>query len=197
MENVSRIIYILGLVTLMELFMLSSLPESNYVSVALLTITWMMAFLCVFVVGEVTARGKENLFIYRKAPRGESRLIRARVVQGCVVVQPVAAVSALIVLVPSNIPWTEAIVLTMAVVAVATAYVIMSIGLFLLSPAFSEKPSEMIGNAISVLVISFLLYVLCIAAFGESWGLLALLLMSSGIGSMLLLAGSRKIKAIE
>jgi hypothetical protein len=197
LENLSRIIYILGLVILMELFMLGSLPEGNYVSVALLTITWMMAFLCVFVVGEVTARGKENLFIYRKAPQGESRLIRARIVQGCVVVQPVAAVSALIVLVPSNIPLAEATVLTLAVVAIATAYVVMSIGLFLLSPAFSEKPGEMIGNAIAVLAISFILYVLCIAIYGEPWGLLALVLMSSSLGSILLLAGSLKIKAIE
>jgi hypothetical protein len=73
----------------------------------------------------------------------------------------------------------------------------MSIGLFLLSPAFSEKPMEMIGNAISILAISFFLYIICIVAFGEPWGLLALLLLSSGIGSMLLVVGSRKIKSIE
>ena len=197
LENVSRIIYILGLVILMELFMLSSLPKGNYVSLALLTITWMMAFLCVFVVGEVTARGKENLFIYRKAPRGESRLIRARIIQGCIVVQPVAALSALIVLIPSGVSLIDLTVLTLVVVAIASAYVVMSIGLFLLSPAFSEKPTEMIGNAISVLAISFMLYVLCIAAFGEPWGLLALLILSSVIGSVLLLAGSRKIRSIE
>ena len=197
LENVSRIIYILGLVTMMELFMLSSLPKGNYVSLALLTITWMMAFLCVFVVGEVTARGKENLFIYRKAPKGESRLIRARIMQGSIVVQPVAAVSALIVLIPSNVPWMEVVVLTLAVVGIATAYVIMSIGLFLLSPAFSEKPGEMIGNAVSVLAISFILYILCIGAFGEPWGLLALLVLSSVIGSLLLAAGSHKIRTIE
>jgi hypothetical protein len=197
LENVSRIIYILGLVIMMELFMLSSLPKGNYVSLALLTITWMMAFLCVFVVGEVTARGKENLFVYRKAPKGESRLIRARIVQGFIVVQPVAAISSLIVLVPSEVPWIDALVLTLAVVAIASAYVVMSIGLFLLSPAFSEKPTEMIGNAISVLAISFLLYIFCIAAFGEPWGLLALLLFSSAIGSALLFAGGRKIRSIE
>jgi len=197
LENISRVIYILGLVSMMELFMLSSLPQGDYVSIALLTITWMMAFLCVFVVGEVTARGKDNLFIYRKAPRGESRLIRARIMQGCIVVQPVAAISALIVLVPSSVPWMDTILLTLAVVAIATAYVIMSIGLFLLSPSFSERPMEIIGNAISVLAISFFLYVICIVAFGEPWGLLALLLLSSGIGSILLMAGSRKIKSIE
>jgi hypothetical protein len=197
LENISRVIYILGLVSMMELFMLSSLPQGDYVSIALLTITWMMAFLCVFVVGEVTARGKDNLFIYRKAPRGESRLIRARIMQGCIVVQPVAAISALIVLVPSSVPWMDTILLTLAVVAIATAYVIMSIGLFLLSPSFSERPMEAIWNAISVLAISFFLYVICIVAFGEPWGLLALLLLSSGIGSILLMAGSRKIKSIE
>jgi len=197
LENISRIIYILGLVSMMELFMLSSLPQGNHVSIALLTITWMMAFLCVFVVGEVTARGKDNLFIYRKAPGGESRLIGARIIQGCIVVQPVAAISALIVLIPSKFPLVDTIVLTIAIVAIATAYVIMSIGLFLLSPAFSEKPIEMIGNAISILVISFFLYVVCMVVFGETWGILALLLLSLGIGSILLMVGSRKIKSIE
>jgi len=197
MENLSRVIYILGLVVMMEAFILGSLPQGNYVSVSLLTITWMMAFLCVFVVGEVTARGKENLFVYRKAARGESRLVLGRVIQGCIVVQPVAAVSALIVLLPSNVPLLDVALLTLAVVAIATAYVVMSIGLFLLSPAFSEKPSEMVGNAISVLVISFFLYVVCIVAYGEPWGILALLLFSSCIGSILLMAGARRIKSIE
>jgi uncharacterized membrane protein len=157
----------------------------------------MMAFLCVFVVGEVTARGKDNLFIYRKAAKGESRLIRARVMQGCIVVQPVAALSALIVLIPSEVPLSDVIILTLAVVSIATAYVLMSIGLFLLSPAFSEKPSEMIGNAISILVISFFLYIICMVMFGEPWGILALLFLSSCAGSILLYAGSRKIKAVE
>jgi len=197
MENLSRVIYILGLVVMMEAFILGSLPQGNYVSVSLLTITWMMAFLCVFVVGEVTARGKENLFVYRKAPKGESRLVLGRVIQGCIVVQPVAAVSALIVLLPSNLPLLDVALLTLAVVAIATAYVVMSIGLFLLSPAFSEKPSEMVGNAVSVLVISFFLYVVCIVAYGEPWGILALLLFSSCIGSVLLMAGARRIKSIE
>ncbi len=107
MENLSRVIYILGLVVLMEIFLLGSLPPGNYNSIALLTISWMMAFLCVFVVGEVTTRGKDNLFVYRKAPKGETRLVWARVVQGWLVVLPVAGISALVVLVPSDTPWQE------------------------------------------------------------------------------------------
>lgn len=197
LENISRIIYILGLVALMELFILSSLPKGNYISISLLTISWMMAFLCVFVVGEVTARGKDNLFVYRKAPRGESRLIKARVMQGCLVVQPVAAISALIVLVPGNVGLLETIALTLAMIGIATAYVVMSIGLFLLSPAFSEKPSEIIGNAVTILTLSFFLYIICIVMFGEPWGILALFLLSSAIGSVMLALGSRKIRSIE
>ena len=197
LENLSRVIYIIGLVALMELFILSSLPKGNYVSISLLTISWMMAFLCVFVVGEVTARGKDNLFVYRKAPGGETRLILARIMQGCLVVQPVAVVSALIVLLPAGLDLWSIVWMTCALLAVATAYVVMSIGLFLLSPAFSERPSEMVGNAIAILVISFLLYVMCILLYGEPWGILALVLFSSAIGSILLYAGSRKIRTIE
>ena len=92
---------------------------------------------------------------------------------------------------------TDVVLLTLAVVGTASAYVVMSIGLFLLSPAFSEKPSEMIANAISVLEMSFLLYIICIAALGEAWGMLALFFSSTAIGGVLLAAGSRKIKSIE
>jgi hypothetical protein len=197
MENLSRVIYIIGLVVLMELFLLNSLPPGNYIGIALLTISWMMAFLCVFVVGEVTARGKDNLFIYRKAPHGERRLIWARVVQGWLVVQPVAAISALVVLVPSDIPWGEVMSYTIALVGISSAYVVMSIGLFLLSPAFSERPSETIGNALAVLIISFVLYVLCLVLFGDPWGIWALVVVSWTFGLAMLAAGSRKIRRVE
>lgn len=197
LENVSRVIYILGLVVLMELFILSSLPRGNYVSIALLTVSWMMAFLCVFVVGEVTARGKENLFVYRKAPGGETRLVLARVVQGCLVVQPISAMSAVIVLLPSGVSFWQGASLTFALIWVSTAYVMMSIGLFLLSPAFSERPSEMIGNAVSILAISFFLYVLCVVLYGQTYGIWALALMSTAIGSVMLFLGNKKIRAVE
>ncbi len=197
MENLSRVIYILGLVVLMEIFLLGSLPPGNYNSIALLTISWMMAFLCVFVVGEVTTRGKDNLFVYRKAPKGETRLVWARVVQGWLVVLPVAAISALVVLVPSNTTWQEVGAYTLALVAISGAYVLMSIGLFLLSPAFSDRPSETIGNAIAVLVISFLLYVICLVLFGDPMGIWALVIASWVLGLALLAAGGRKIRRVE
>jgi hypothetical protein len=197
MENLSRVIYVVGLVVLMELFLLDSLPSENYASVALLMISWMMAFLCVFVVGEVTARGKDNLFVYRKAPHGETRLIWARVVQGWLVVQPVSVVSALVVLLPAGLPWQQLISYILAVVAISSAYVLMSIGLFLLSPAFSDRPSKTIKNALSVLAISFLLYVLCLALFGDPQGIWALVVLSWALGMILLTAGGRKIRTVE
>jgi hypothetical protein len=197
MENLSRVIYIIGLVVLMELFNLNSLPPGNNTSMALLPISWMMAFLCVFVVGEVTSRGKDNLFVYRKAPRGETRLIWARVVQGWLVVLPVAAISALVVLIPSDIAWGEVALYTMALVGISSAYVVMSIGLFLLSPAFSERPSETIGNVLVVLTISLFLDVICLILFGDIWGICALVLVSWIVGLAFLAAGSRKIRRVE
>jgi len=197
MENLSRVIYIIGLVVLMELFNLNSLPPGNNTGMALLPISWMMAFLCVFVVGEVTSRGKDNLFVYRKAPHGETRLIWARVAQGWLVVLPVAAISALVVLIPSGITWGEVALYTMALVGISSAYVVMSIGLFLLSPAFSERPSETIGNVVVVLTISLFLDVICLILFGEIWGICALVLVSWILGLAFLAAGSRKIRRVE
>lgn len=197
LENLSRIIYILGLVVMMEVFMLSSLPPGNYVTLALLTASWLMAFLCVFVVGEVTARGKDNLFIYRKAPRGETRLVIARVMQGLLVVQPVAALSALVVLLPAGLGLLDVVLLTGWLVAVSSFYVVMSTGLFLLFPAFSEKPMEVLGNAVLMMAISFLLFIFSFALFGEDGGLYALMIASAAIGFSLLIAGWRKLTRLE
>lgn len=197
LENLSRVIYVLGLVVMMEVFMLGSLPPGNYVTLALLTASWLMAFLCVFVVGEVTARGKDNLFIYRKAPGGETRLVLARVMQGLLVVQPVAAASALVVLLPAGLALTEIVALTGWMVAVSSFYVVMSTGLFLLFPAFSEKPMEVLGNAVLMMVISFLLFVFSFALFGEDGGLYALLISSAVLGASFLIVGWRKLTLLE
>jgi hypothetical protein len=86
---------------------------------------------------------------------------------------------------------------TLALVAISAAYVLMSIGLFLISPAFSDRPSETIGNAIAVLVISFFLYVLCLVLFGDPLGIWVLAIVSWGLGLMLLAAGGRKIRRVE
>jgi hypothetical protein len=197
LENLSRIVYILGLVVMMEVFMLGSLPPGNYVTLALLTASWLMAFLCVFVVGEVTARGKDNLFVYRKAPGGETRLVLARVMQGLLVVQPVAALSALVVLLPAGLVVAEIVLLTGWMVVVSSLYVVMATGLFLLFPAFSEKPMEVLGNAVLMMTISFLLFVLSFALFGEEGGLVALMVSSSVLGGALLAAGYLRLRSLE
>lgn len=197
LENLSRVLYVLALVVMVEVFMLGSLPEGDYTVLALLTVSWLMAFLCVFVVGEVTARGKDNLFVYRKAPQGEGKLVRSRVLQGWLVLQPVAAVSALIVLVPGGVRGLELLVLTGWMVWVASAYVMMSTGLFLIFPAFSEKPLEVLGNAVMVMTSSFLLFVLSFALFGQERGLVVLLVASTAIGGSLLALGYHHLRRIE
>jgi len=197
LENLSRIVYILGLVVMMEVFMLGSLPPGNYVTLALLTASWLMAFLCVFVVGEVTARGKDNLFIYRKAPGGEKRLVLARVMQGLLVVQPVAAISALVVLLPAGLPLFDVLMLTGWMIVVSSFYVVMSTGLFLLFPAFSERPLEVLGNAVLMMTISFLLFIFSFAFFGEHGGLYALMVSSAVLGTSFLLMGWRKLTSLE
>jgi len=197
LENLSRIVYILGLVVMMEVFMLGSLPPGNYVTLALLTASWLMAFLCVFVVGDVTARGKDNLFIYRKAPGGEKRLVLARVMQGLLVVQPVAAISALVVLLPAGLPLFDVLMLTGWMIVVSSFYVVMSTGLFLLFPAFSERPLEVLGNAVLMMTISFLLFIFSFAFFGEHGGLYALMVSSAVLGTSFLLMGWRKLTSLE
>ena len=81
--------------------------------------------------------------------------------------------------------------------AVSSFYVIMSIGLFLLFPAFSERPMEVLGNAVLMMVISFLLFIFSFAFFGEHGGLYALMISSAVLGTSFLLLGWRKLTRLE
>lgn len=124
-------------------------------------------------------------------------MVLARVMQGLLVVQPVAAVSALVVLIPAGLGLPEIVLLTGWMVAVSSFYVVMSTGLFLLFPAFSEKPMEVLGNAVLMMAISFLLFIFSFAFFGEEGGLYALLIASAVLGTLFLIMGWRKLVRLE
>jgi len=146
----------------------------------------------VFVVGEVTLRGKEGLFIYRKAPSGVGRLVKARLLHGLLVLVPitVAITAVRTILIPSA---TLISVLTNIgiIVLIVAANVILALGLSLLNPAFTAKSGKFMVNA----MIAPQLGVAILIISRSNWGLYIPMIWIVGI--VFLYLGIRKLSRIE
>ena len=190
-ENLSKIAYVVGLLVLMGVF----LGDYERPTTALGQGIFLLPLLAVFVVGEVTVRGKGNLFIYRKAPSGEGRLVKGRLLQGWLVMVPIAAVYATIssVLVPQT---TFISFLTYAglMVLIVAAYVAFALGLFLLMPVFSEKPADLMANIMIVMMGSIGLFIVSTIVFGLP---LLYVPLSWLVGIVFLYLGKRNLSRIE
>jgi len=105
----------------------------------------------VFVVGEVTLRGKESLFIYRKAPYGVGRLVKARLLQGWLVMLPiVVAITAVRTILLPQTTFISLLTSTGIMVLIVAGYVAFALGLALLNPAFSRKSRSFMVNMMIV-----------------------------------------------
>lgn len=154
-QNLSRIVYVIGILVLINIFF----GETENPRQALLMAQFMLPVLAAFVVGEVTLRGKENLFIFRKAPSGEAKVIKARLIQGWLIVIPISALMAVGTLM--KIPQTPVLSLLEyagLIMVVAAANVAFALGLFLLMPAFTEKSGEFAINIVILSLSSLLLF---------------------------------------
>jgi hypothetical protein len=194
-ENISKVAYMVGLLVLINLFMVDADdPEGSLVMGI-----FIFPFLATFIVGEVTIRGKENLFIYRKAPRGESRLIRGRLMQGVLIVVPIAFLYQSIALLRfSGLEAYEYFGYVGISLAVAAAYVAMALGLFLLMPVFSDKPAELMGNVMIMIVTSMVLFIASVILAPSYWaGMGVLVMMVWILGLVLLALGRKKLNTIE
>lgn len=194
LENISKVGYILGLVFLLAIFF--SRPEDPFGVVILLQ--FMVGFLAAFVVGEVTIRGKEILFIYRKAPYGEKRLVWGRLVQAWLIVAPISFLVTLISLafIP-DLPVTDLLIYPLFMVQLGMAVTAFVLGLFLVQPAFSEKSGEMIINMMGTLFIFFILIILSITYFGILGLVILFIPLSWILAICLLFFGLKKLSQIE
>lgn len=162
LENLSKIAYIVGLIVMMNIFIVGPRVSEDYelgLIMPLMMIQFMFPVLAVFVAGEVTLRGKESLFIYRKTPSGVGRFVKARLLQGWLVVVPVAAVvTALSTGLSSQATFVSLLINVGLGSLIATANVALVLGLFLLMPAFSEKSIKFMLNILIVIFVSIGLF---------------------------------------
>ncbi len=194
-ENISKLGYMVGLLVLINLFLIEGDdPEGTVVMMILL-----LPFLSAFIVGEVTIRGKENLFIYRKAPMGERRLIRGRLLQGLIIVIPIVTVYQVLALMRfPQVPLLHSLAFIGFVLLLAVAFVAMSLGLFLMVPVFSDKPAELMGNVMILMVISFAVFISSLILAPTFQIAAALMIAISWIlGIAFLISGRRKLSNIE
>jgi hypothetical protein len=189
LENLSKIAYVVGLLVLMNIFMFKT--EYAYESMMEMS-PLIFSVLAVFVVGEVTLRGRESLFIYRKVPSGVGRLIRARLLQGWLVVLPItAAITAVRTILLPQTTFVSLLTNTGILTLIVAAYVVFALGLSLLNPAFSTKSGSFMVNMIIVPQTGVALLILT----KSNWGLYLPIIWFIGI--VFLYLGMRKLSKIE
>jgi hypothetical protein len=193
LENLSKIFYMVGLLFLMNILLVGSDLEAG-----LLMPLFILPLLAAFVVGEVTLRGKEALFIYKKTPSGVGRLVKARLLHGWLVVVPItAAITAVSTILSHQTPFA---LLALAILFVS-AIVAFVLGLSLLNPAFSDKSGNYMTNLmITMFAIPNGLFLIPLIVFGLP--LLQTLCyvtipLSWLVGIVVLYLGKRKLSRIE
>jgi hypothetical protein len=201
LENLSKIFYMVGLLVVMNIFLTTpDDPEG-----ALVMLQLILPMLAAFVVGEVTLRGKEALFIYKKTPSGVGRLVKARLLHGWLVVIPIAAVVTAVS--TSLTPQTTFISLLTTVgivILTTTANVAFVLGFFLLNPAFSQKGGNYVLNLMVVMYSQVGLFLVPLIVFGRVFDLglyhaLFYVTVPSSwlVGIVFLYLGKRKLSRIE
>jgi hypothetical protein len=154
LENLSRLVYILGLLALINIFLIEGSSDPGD---ALIMGVFLFAFLAVLVVGQVAMGGKESVFIHKKAPSGISRLVKARLIQSWLVAVPIGVVvTAISLLQVPQITFLTLIGYTGLMAQLIAANVVLALGLALLRPEFSENAREqMIGLMVNAQIALF------------------------------------------
>jgi hypothetical protein len=154
LENLSWIIYAVGLVVLIRIFI--SDPSSEPVDQLVFLSELAIPFLAAFVVGTVS-RGKGTIFLFKKSPFGIGKFVKARLVQSWLVAVPIAA--ALIVVFTILLPQIslESLVINIVWGSLRTlALVNVVLGLAIITPIFAEESRERnMGIIINLMVVLF------------------------------------------
>ena len=208
LENLSNITYIIGILVLMNIFIVPSASTGpDEPPVAWIMTQFMLPILAVMVAGGVTVQGKERLFIFKKTPSGVARLVKARLVQSWLVVVPIAgAVTAVTTILSPQTTFISLLTNIGFMMLFVAAIVAFVLGLFLLNPAFSPKSVKLWLNVMIVQFVSIGLFVVSMFALtGEGpepvGGMLYIQLLQTVLGWLVgivfLYLGKRKLSRIE
>ena len=153
-ENLSWIVYAVILTVMIQVFLTDKTADSIE-SISSLGV-FAIPLLSGFIVGTVS-RGKETLFMLKKAPGGISRFVKTKLTQSLFVAVPFAAVLTAILALLSPQVTLPLLLLSIALGLLRTvAMVPLFLGLALVIPTFSEKSRERnLSIMINLMIIIF------------------------------------------
>lgn len=191
LHNLSWIAYFVGLIVIINIFMIE--PEEALD--ALMMGFFLFPMLAAVVSADITLRGKETLFIYRKTPAGENRFIKAMLLKGWVVAVPIAAAIVIgsLVLDP-QVTLNMVVSNTAVVVLMVAGDVAFATGLFLLMPAYTERGGEFVLDVMVIVMVSMGLFAVSVVVFN---GIMALPLLHWAVGIIFLYFGKINLNSIE
>lgn len=196
LHNLSWLFYVVCLAALINI--LFTHPDEPFGVIIMNSLLFSM--LAAVIASDVTIRGKETLFLYKKIPSGVMMLVKTRLIQGWLVTIPVSAVILIMVVVLTLLPETtflSALAYTGPVIFIAAANMAFALGIFLLMPAYTDKGGEFVLNLMIILLVSIFLLIGCLLIFGETNGILMTILFSWLLGIALLSLGKRKLDRME
>ncbi|MBU7028932.1 MAG: ABC transporter permease [Theionarchaea archaeon] len=156
LENISNISYMLGLLVLMIIFIVpTTSTDPDDPPAALMMTMFIFPIITVMVTGEVTVRGRESLYIYRKAPSGEGQFVKAMLLKSWLMAVPIAGVvTAVITFLTVHDTLGFKLSITGLMMLFIAGYVVFVLGLFLLNPPFSEKSAKLWINVMIAVFVS-------------------------------------------
>ena len=189
LENLSQIGYIVALMLLINFFIVDDAQGAPMIG--LLMGTMMALFLC----SDATIRGKENLFIYRKTPSGVGRFMKAKLLQGWLLVLPLLAVIMVVNGLRFNVAFTWPYLMSIGSVLLrAAANVCLAMGVSLANPAYSQKSSAYFINVQIIVFLGMALMIIPDMVFHQKWLEIPL---AWAVGLVLLYLGHRKLSNME
>jgi hypothetical protein len=199
LENLSYVGYVVGLIILINIFLVDHDDPENLIMNGM----FIFPMLAGLVASDITLRGKETLFIYRKAPNGEGRFIKSMLAKGWLVVIPIVIIISTInmILIP-NISITIFGSYLVFMVQIIASQVAFAIGVFLLLPAPADTPSAknatLWGGVMIVMFVSMFIFIFSTISYGGDLGLILFYTpVSWFLGLVMLYVGYRRLTTIE
>jgi len=189
LENLSQIGYIVGLMLLINFLIVDDAQGAPLIG--LLMGSMMALFLC----SEATIRGKENLFIYRKTPSGVGMFLKAKLLQGWLLVLPFMAVVMVANGLRFNVAFTWPYLMSIGSVLLrAAANVCLAMGVSLANPAYSQKSFAYFINIQLIVFIGMASMIIPDIVLHQKWLEIPI---AWAICLVLLYLGHRKLSTME
>ena len=154
LENLSWIVYVILLIAMIRVFFGedSADPMEQVFSLSLFAIP----LLAGFVVGAIS-RGKETIFLLKKAPSGMQNFIKARFIQSLLVAVPIAASMTAVLTLLTPQPTVPLLLLNVVLASLRSlSMVAIILGLALVNPTFSAESRERnLGIMINLMIVVF------------------------------------------